>query len=82
MIKELLYALVILLGIPIGLFLAWVAKDELKAWRKRFYIIAVVCLIASIFFVFSNFEFRIPVVLGFIFIVVVSSVIIIRAKKR
>ena len=81
MLNELFYFILVLIGIPIGLFLAWVAKDELKDWRKRFYILSILALLISLYLLFTNFPLKIPFILGLIFIVVVFSVLIIQSKK-
>lgn len=80
MLKEILYAVVLLIAVPVALLLAWLTKEELKKWRKRFYIIVIVALISSLIFLFTDFVLKIPVILGLIFIIIIFVILIIKAK--
>ena len=52
---NLLLPLIVLLGIPVGLFVAWLASDELRAGRKWFIALSLTSLIAGIvFFLFEE----------------------------
>ena len=80
MIKEMLYFLIILLTIPIGIFLTWLAKDEIKSWKKRFYLISIISLAISLVLLFLEFSLKTPFIFGLIFMVVLLSFLIIKAK--
>ncbi len=54
--------LTLLLSIPSGLFIAWLARDELIDGRKYFVMVLILCFIAMFLFV----EEYISVSLGFI----------------
>jgi len=54
MIKELLLAIVLLLGIPAGYLLAWLCKEELVLGRKWFLVILVLSLVSGVVFLFFN----------------------------
>jgi uncharacterized protein HemY len=87
MIKELIYILILLLGILVGLILAKLCKDEIKNWRKRMIIISVICLIIALIIVFSNFTYKIPVIITLIFIAITDLTIVwksyrIKSKKK
>jgi len=66
----LLYAVILLSGIPVGYLLAWLCRDELVDGRKYFFIIAILSLILSVitFFIF------IPAALTLLFILIVSLI--------
>ncbi len=70
--------LVVMLGIPIGIFLAWLTKDELKGGRGVFGIIIWVCLVFSVFSLvfFAEKVFYVSV---FLFIGLVSLVSLIKS---
>jgi len=58
MIKITIGVLILLLGIPIGNFLAKITKEELKSGQKEFKLIVIISLIGGffglIFFLYSN----------------------------
>ena len=76
MIKELLYLLILILGFPTGLILAKLCKDEIKNWRKRMTIISVICLIIALVISFSDFIYKIPVIIALIFIAITDLTIV------
>ena len=59
MIKELIYLIIILLGIPAGLFLAKICKEEIKNWRKRLKILIAGCFVVIVAVFFLDFEYKI-----------------------
>jgi uncharacterized membrane protein YphA (DoxX/SURF4 family) len=67
MIKELIYLLIIFLGIPAGLFLAKICEEEIKAWKKRLGMLTIICSIIGICLFFIDFKYKIPsiITLGF-----------------
>lgn len=50
MITSLLTIILIVLAVPVGLLIAWMARDELKQGRKWFKILIVVSIIFGILF--------------------------------
>ena len=75
MIKELIYIFIILIGIPFGLFLKKICKEEINAWRKRLKIMIIVCLIAIVALFFIDFEYKIPVITTLIFIIITCLIL-------
>lgn len=82
MIKEILYLLILIAGIPAGLMLGKLCKEEIKNWRRIFWIISGVCFILSIFIWLFNFEYKIPVALSFLFIIIVDCTVIWASHKK
>lgn len=66
---------VLILGIPIGNFLAKKTKEELKSGRWWFKILISVCLIGAVVFLFFKND---ALLFGLLFIAVVTS----RSLKR
>ena len=62
--KNLLYLLILLLGFPVGYYLAHIARDEIKKWRKRLIGVGVVCLVGAVGISFTEFEYKFPVILS------------------
>jgi len=82
MIKELLYLLIIIVGIPAGLILAKLTKDEIKIWKKRLIIIIIASIIISIALLLTTFEYKIPIIITLGFIILTCLTIIWKSKKR
>ena len=78
MLTYLLYLLTILMGIPAGLILKRMCSEEIKAWKKRLIIISFVSLLGMLFFLILSFEYKIPIILNLLFIIIVSTVLIIK----
>ncbi len=76
MLNNLLFIILLLLGFPTGLFLAWFCKDEIKAWKKRMIAISVICLILAILLSFVNYPYKIPAVLSLFFMTITSLMIV------
>jgi len=72
--QTLIYALILLAGFPAGYLLAWLARDELVAGRKWFFILAAVSLISAIIISFTGFYLKFPVILALFFIIIISLV--------
>lgn len=72
--QNLLYALILLAAFPIGYLLAWLCRDELKAGRKWFFLLAVVNLIAAIVLSFTSFVYKFPSILSLFFIIIISLI--------
>ncbi|MDD5193656.1 MAG: hypothetical protein PHF67_03650 [Candidatus Nanoarchaeia archaeon] len=78
MIKELIYLIIVILGIPTGLFLAKICKDEIKAWRKRLIIFILACFIIGIWLFFIDFVYKIPVIITLGFIIAMFLTIVVK----
>jgi len=74
--KNLFYILLLLAGFPAGYLLAYLCRDETKAWRKRMFILAILSLITAIAVSFTSFEYKFPVILTCFFIAILSLTII------
>jgi len=76
MLANLFYLLILLIGIPVGLFLVKLCKDETESWKFRFKLIIGVCLVLVLIMGFSGFEFKVPVIVSLLFVVVTSVVVV------
>lgn len=74
LIKMLIEIIILLLAIPSGYLIAWLARDELKDGRKWFRILIIASMISGIWFYLIKL-FYISLTLGFIFIVSLISLI-------
>ncbi|MBS3080005.1 hypothetical protein J4221_00885 [Candidatus Pacearchaeota archaeon] len=81
MLKEVLYIIVIFLGIVNGLILSRLCKDEIKKWNKRFQYIAVASLIAAIVIYLTDFNYKIPVIVALLFMTLTSITIYLMTRK-
>lgn len=70
MIKEIIYLIIILSGIPVGLFLAKICKEEIKSWRKRLKILIVSCIVVIVAVFFLDFEYKISAIVTLSFMIV------------
>jgi len=75
MLQNLLYLLLLVIGFPVGLFLAKLCKEELNAWRTRLFIISVICLIGVVVIAFTDFLYKIPIIISLFFIIIVCLTI-------
>ena len=80
MLEILFYILIILLGIPTGLFFANICKDEIKSWKKRLIIISAICLVLAIVLIFINYQYKIPVIMSLIFIIITFLTVVWKSK--
>jgi len=71
--------LVLLLSIPIGFLIAWLAKDELLKGQKWFRVVLIASVLVGIWFAITGFPY-ITWTAGFISVVVLISLI--RARDR
>jgi len=76
MLQNLLYVLLLLAGFPAGIALAKLCKDELKKWKNRFIIIAGISLLLALSISFSNFEFKLAIIMTSFFMVITSITIV------
>ena len=82
MLKEVGYIVIVLLGIPIGMFLSRLCREEIVAWAGRLKLISIVAFIIGIIVWFMDFSYRIPVVVALLFIVVNNLTIIVRGNGK
>ena len=76
MLTNLLYLVLLLVGFPAGLLLAYLCKDEIKAWKKRLFILSAISLISIVVVSFLNFEYKLPVIISLFFIIIVCLTIV------
>ena len=81
MLKEILYLIILILGIPAGLILANFCSDEIKKWRKRLLWISGICLILAVVTFFIKFEYKIPVIITLIFIIITYLTIVWKSNR-
>ncbi len=79
MIKEVLYLMAIVLGIPAGYLIAWMTRDELVAGRKWFKIVIGAFALTGIVFLIKN---NLPIVLTSLFAIVVSFISLIKSRDK
>ena len=80
-IKFLIGIVVVILGFPIGYFLAKIAKDELRAGQCWFKLIIIICFIGAILSLIFKKDYLLFTFL-FIAIVTSKSLIVKKRKKR
>lgn len=78
MIKELLYLLLLLLGIPSGMYLSGVCRDEVKNWKSRLKLMIGLCVGLGVIVFFSGFIYRTSIIIGLMFIIVTCFTIIVK----
>ena len=76
MLSNLLYLILLLVGFPAGLLLAYLCKDELKTWKKRLFIMSCISLLLIVVVSFLNFEYKLPVIISLFFIIIVCLTVI------
>ena len=69
-----LQIVLLVLAIPVGFLIAWMARDELKQGRKWFRVLVIGCLLGVIWFWLTK-NYVISWTLGFIGIVALVSLI-------
>ncbi len=74
--KILFYLILLLTTIPTGLILKKLCRDEIGNWIGRFKLLGLVCFILSLIFLYSNFEYKIPVIFSLFFIIITMIVLI------
>jgi len=80
MFKEFLYFAIVILGIPAGLLISKLCKDEIKSWRKRLISMGIISLVGGVVVFFTSFEYKIPVVISLFFIIIFCFVIILKNR--
>ena len=79
MLTNLFYLLLLFTGFFSGLILAKLCKDEIKAWRKRLFMISIISLILILLLVLiplKIYEYRLPTIITLLFIAIVDLTII------
>jgi len=78
-LTNLLYLIILGLGIPAGLILSKLCPDEIKKWRGRLKIMIFFCVILILLvFVLSSFAYKVPTILSLLFIIIINLTIILR----
>lgn len=72
--------LILFLAVPIGLLIAWFARDELKQGRKWFRIMVILSLLGGLWFWLID-RIYISLTWGFIFIIVLVTLAKSQDKK-
>jgi len=80
MIKEIVYVLIIFLAIPTAFILYGISSEEIKGWKKRLFIISIICFIAIIGLFLTGFEYKIPIIITLFFIIITNLTLIWRSK--
>lgn len=70
--------ILLLLAIPAGFLVAWLAKDELKDGEKWFRILVIASLVFALFFWIFGFIY---ISLTLVFIAIVSLISLVRGSK-
>tara|TARA_Y100000310_G_scaffold155538_1_gene155023 strand:+ start:10447 stop:10701 length:255 start_codon:yes stop_codon:yes gene_type:complete len=79
MLTNLFYLILLIIGFPVGILLSKLCKEELKAWRKRLFIITIASftlIIALAFISFETYIYKIPTIITLFSIIIVCLVII------
>jgi len=58
MIQVILHILILILGIPVGLLLKYLTRDEQKQGKKWFFVLLTALIILLIVNLFVNYELR------------------------
>ena len=74
MLTNIWYVLILLAAFPAGYLLAWLARDELVIWKKRYILLAVISVILTIPVAFISIlaSVKLPVILTLFFIAIIS----------
>ena len=75
MLEGVVYLGIVLLGILNGFILAYLCKDEIAAWRKRFLIMAIISAVLAATLFFSPFEYKIPSIIALLFMTMTGMTI-------
>lgn len=74
MIKELIVILILITSVPVGHFLAWLTKEELKDGRRWFNLIIIISLIHAVITGILNINYKLSIILALIYIIIVSFI--------
>lgn len=79
MLEVLIYIAILIAGIPAGLVLFKMCSDEIKAWKKRLFIISIVCLVLGfLVWLIPGFDYKIPSDITLGFVIIMNMTIILR----
>ncbi len=70
------------MGFVNGLLLAHLCKEEVRKWRVRFFMMAIVSALLSIGIYFTKFQYKLPIMMALLFICITSLTIMWRAKSK
>ncbi|MBR9705388.1 hypothetical protein GOV12_08290 [Candidatus Pacearchaeota archaeon] len=76
MIEIIIYIGILVVGFIFGLVLAYLCPEEIKKWRKRFFIFSGISLILSVIVFFFNISVKIPVIVSLFFIIITFLTVI------
>jgi hypothetical protein len=80
-IEYILYFLIIAAGIPFGLMIFKLCKEEIKNWITRLIIISFAALAAIILVALTSFDYKTPITAGLLFIIAFCLTIVGKFKK-
>jgi len=82
MIKEVGYLVIVLLGIPVGIILYTLCKEEVNSWVSRIKFVPIICVILGVFVWIVNLKFKVPITISLIFILVTNLILIKNGGKK
>ncbi len=68
--------LILLTAFPVAYFLIYLCKDEIRGWRKRLNVISLISLILAIVMFFTEFEFKVPIIITCFFVIIMNFTIV------
>lgn len=74
--------MIVFAGFPVGIIISSICKEELRAWKRRFTYIVVVSLILIPIVYVASFEYRIPVIVALVFLIVTLMTVTYRVERR
>jgi hypothetical protein len=74
--ENLFYLLLLIMGFPAGLLLAYLCKDEIKKWRKTLFVMSGVALFLIVVVSFLTFEYKLPAIISLFFIIITCLTIV------
>ena len=82
--QNILYTIILLAAFPVGYLLAWLARDELIAWKKGYILMAVISVILTIpvAFISTLSLVKLPAVLTLFFIAIISLVAVWKSHDK
>jgi len=63
--------IILLMAVPTGFLISWLARDELVVGRKWFRVLIIVSFLGTIWFYLTGFDY---ISLSFMFILIVSAI--------
>jgi hypothetical protein len=80
MLKEIFYVIILMFGFVAGFLLAKLCKEEIRDWKEKLLTMSVICFILGIIILFTNFEYKIPIIISLLFIIITNWTIILRIR--